>query len=102
MRITLLTTWRLINSIGGAEGVFCNLANAMAERGHQMTGICFDVESGKPAFPLDNELKNRLTTPRIIFDKDGQGHWLEVTKRQHEITARLWSPNLYKTVPEWK
>ena len=46
----------------------------MAERGHQITGICFDVESGKPAFPLDNEPKNRLTTPRIIFDKDGQGH----------------------------
>ena len=51
---------------------------------------------------LFNELKNRLTTSRIIFDKDGQGHWLEVTKRQHEITARLWLPNLYKTVPEWK
>lgn len=57
MRITLLTTWRLINSIGGAEGVFCNLANAMAERGHQITGICFDVESGKPAFPLDSRVR---------------------------------------------
>ncbi len=53
MRITLLTTWSLINSIGGAERVFCNLANAMAKRGHQITGICFDVESGEPAFPLD-------------------------------------------------
>lgn len=49
-----------------------------------------------------NELKNRLTTPRIIFDKDGKGHWLEVTKRQHEIAARLGFPNLYKTVPNWK
>lgn len=34
-----------------------------------------------------SELKNRLATPRIIFDKDGKGHWLEVTKRQHEIAA---------------
>lgn len=56
MRITLLTTWRLINSIGGAERVFCNLANAMAERGHQVTGICFDFELGKPAFFLDNRV----------------------------------------------
>lgn len=49
-----------------------------------------------------NELKNRLTTPRIIFDKDGQGHWLEVTKGQHVIAARLGFSNLYKTVPKWK
>lgn len=49
-----------------------------------------------------NELKNQLTTPRIIFDKDGKGHWLDVTKRQHEIAARLGSPELYKIVPEWK
>lgn len=49
-----------------------------------------------------NELKNRFMTPRIIFDKDGKGHWLEVTKRQHEIAARLGFPDLYKTVPDWK
>lgn len=49
-----------------------------------------------------NELKNHLTTPRIIFDKDGKGHWLDVTKRQHEIATRLGFPNLYKTVPGWK
>lgn len=49
-----------------------------------------------------NELKNLLTTPRNIFDKDGKGHWLDVTKRQHEIAARLGFPNLYKTVPKWK
>lgn len=29
----------------------------MAERGHQITGICFDVESGKPAFPLDSQVR---------------------------------------------
>lgn len=45
-----------------------------------------------------NELKNWLMTPRIIFDKDGKGHRLEVTKRQHEIVARLGFPNMYKTV----
>ena len=49
-----------------------------------------------------NELKNLLTTPRIIFDKDGKGHWLEVTKRQHEIAARLGFPDLYKVAPNWK
>ncbi len=48
-----------------------------------------------------NELKNRLATPRIICDGNGQAHWLEVTKRQHEIAGRLGFPDLYKTLPEY-
>ena len=48
-----------------------------------------------------NELKNRLATPRVIFDRNGVGHWLEVTKRQHGIAARLGFPDLYTMIPDW-
>lgn len=57
MRITLVSTWKIVNAGGGAERVFSLLANAMAERGHQVTGICFDYEAGQPGFPLDARVK---------------------------------------------
>ena len=48
-----------------------------------------------------NELKNRLGTPRVVYDGLGNAFWLEVTNRQHEIAARLGCPNLYKQIPDW-
>lgn len=48
-----------------------------------------------------NEMKNRLSTPRVIYNADGKGHWLEVTNRQHMIAARLGFPDLYKSLPKW-
>ena len=48
-----------------------------------------------------NELKNRLATPRVVYDGLGNALWLEVTNRQHEIAARLGFPNLYKQIPDW-
>lgn len=57
MRITLVSTWKIVNSCGGAERVFCELANAMAARGHQVTGVCHDYEAGKPGFPLDSSVR---------------------------------------------
>ena len=48
-----------------------------------------------------NEMKNRLSTPRVVYDGQGKAHWLEVTNRQHEIATRLGFPNLYKQIPDW-
>ena len=48
-----------------------------------------------------NEMKNRLSTPRVVYDGQGKAHWLEVTNRQHEIVTRLGFPNLYKQIPNW-
>lgn len=53
MRITLVSTWKIVNSCGGAERVFCQLANAMADRGHQVSCVCHDFETGRPGFPLN-------------------------------------------------
>ena len=57
MKVTLVSTWSIVNSSGGAERVYCWLANALVARGHSVTCICFDFESGKPAFYLDDKVK---------------------------------------------
>lgn len=64
MNITLFSTWRIVNSVGGAEKVFCCFANAMASRGHNVTAICFEYEKGRPYYPLDS---------RVTFVNAGQG-----------------------------
>ena len=56
MRITLVSTWTIVNAGGGAEKMFSLLANALAERGHHVTCICFDFIDGKPGFPLDERV----------------------------------------------
>lgn len=49
-----------------------------------------------------NELKNRLSSIRVVFDGRGNRHWMEVTKRQHEIARRLGFPDVYSgEVPIW-
>ncbi len=63
MNITILSTWRIVNSVGGAEKVFCCFANAMVSRGHNVTAICFDYGKGRPYYPLDK---------RVAFINAGQ------------------------------
>lgn len=48
-----------------------------------------------------NLMKNKLSTPRVVFDSKGKARWMEVTKLQHEIARRLGYPNLYREVPSW-
>lgn len=48
-----------------------------------------------------NLLKNKLSTPRVVFGSNGEARWQEVTKAQHEIAGRLGYPNLYKDIPAW-
>ena len=39
MRILMVNLWKMINSAGGAEKVFCEMANMLSERGHSVTAI---------------------------------------------------------------
>ena len=48
-----------------------------------------------------NELKNRLSSIRLLYNGSGQKRWLEVTAKQHEIAQRLGFPGLYETIPDW-
>lgn len=56
MNITLINQWRVVNAKGGAEKIFCEMANALAQRGHSVTAICCDKTQGLPGFPLDNRV----------------------------------------------
>ena len=42
----------VVNSAGGAERVFCNMANELTERGHAVSAVCFEDKSGLPFYPL--------------------------------------------------
>lgn len=46
-----------VNMAGGVEKVTCNLANALVERGHEVTILYRDDKEGKPYFPLDKRVK---------------------------------------------
>lgn len=55
--VVLVNTWRVVNSKGGTERVFCDLANALALIGYKVTSICADPFSGEPGFKLSSDVK---------------------------------------------
>lgn len=54
--ITLFTLGPLVNSFGDVEKVLCEMANALTERGHSISIVCCDKNSGTPAFALNNKI----------------------------------------------
>lgn len=54
--VVLVDTWRVINAKGGTEKVFCEMANALADRGYEVTAICHDENVGQPGFELHDEI----------------------------------------------
>ena len=46
-----------VNMCGGVERVTCNLANALVERGHEVSIIYRDWCEGEPYFPLDKRVR---------------------------------------------
>lgn len=67
--VLLLNVDRVINEKGGREKVFCDMANALAERGYIVTAICCDPIKGKPSFPISNKVRfiNAYKEPKNIF-----------------------------------
>ncbi len=57
MRILMVNLWKMINSAGGAEKVFCEMANMLSERGHSVTAIAFDKNKGKPFYAVNENVK---------------------------------------------
>lgn len=56
LNVVLVNTGRVVNAKGGAEKVFCAMANALAERGHNILAICHDKEQGEPGYPLSRRV----------------------------------------------
>lgn len=57
MKIALAYFEKFIEMSGGIERVCCNMANALAERGHEVSVIYCYGRSGKPFYPLDSSVK---------------------------------------------
>ena len=55
--IVLVDTWRVVNAKGGTEKVFCEMANALVERGYKVTAICHDENIGLPGFELRSDVE---------------------------------------------
>lgn len=53
---------------GGVEKVTCELANALVDRGHEVTVLYRDGKKGNPYFPLDNKVKQ----VNILYKDDKQ------------------------------
>ena len=53
---------------GGVEKVTCELANALVDRGHEVTVLYRDGKKGNPYFPLDNKVKQ----VNILYKGDKQ------------------------------
>lgn len=56
MQIALLNTYRVIQGRGGAEKVFCELANGFAQCGHEVLALAYDEAEGRPFYPLDSRV----------------------------------------------
>lgn len=57
MKIMLLDFFKVVNSAGGAERVFCNMANEFVKRGYNVYAVCCDWEQGVPFYELDERVK---------------------------------------------
>ena len=53
MKLLLALFGNFVNSSGGIEKVLCNMANAMSERGHEVTILGFENKKGEPFFHLE-------------------------------------------------
>ena len=56
MKIILYTGHSKITMAGGTQRVFCDLANALASRGHEVFAVCQAFRKGLPFYPLDERV----------------------------------------------
>ena len=66
MKIFQYTTNNMITRAGGATKVFCEMANALTVRGHEVYAVCNDFHTGRLFYPLDDRVH--------FINLDGSGH----------------------------
>lgn len=52
LEVVLLNVGRVVQGKGGCEKVFCEMANALVERGMKVHAVCCEDNIGLPAYPL--------------------------------------------------
>lgn len=107
--IVLVDTWRVINAKGGTEKVFCEMANALVEKGYEVTAICHDENIGTPSFTL-NDSVNFINAyrPAHIFEK---GFFRSLRsfsfnrernrEKRHKLTCSWKGNNIKKCLDTW-
>ena len=67
--IVLVNVWSVNNTKGGAERVFCDMANALSQRGYDITALYCDPHPGKPGFSFAKEVRliNSYKKPCFSF-----------------------------------
>lgn len=102
MKIALAYIGRFIEVSGGIERVLCNFANAMVDRGHQVSIIYCYIKSGVPFYPLDQHvtLYNLMAVHPEKWEKDLDSSISLKTKLVREgirlfskSSAREWNEN---------
>lgn len=85
-----------VNMAGGVEKVTCNLANALVERGHEVTILYRDRKEGNPYFYLDQRVKQY----NILFENGRQivSEKLPVPLRLLREMVRLFSQSAAQAI----
>ena len=82
------------------------ILNELYRRMREETTVTSKKEQIKVLGPLAkemtfNQIRNYLSSIRVVYDSNGNCRWLEITKRQHQIAVRLGLPGVYDAVPTW-
>ena len=76
----------IVGATGGAERVFCNMANALTVRRHEVYAVCNDACSGQPAFPLDDRVRfinlNSSVSRKFTPSRRRMGRWLRCIAKE--------------------
>ena len=67
--VVLLNVGRVIEAKGGTEKVFCDMANALCERGYDVSAVFCDPKEGVPGFCFKKEVRllNAYKPPKYPF-----------------------------------
>lgn len=93
MKIMLLDFLKVVNSAGGAERVFCNMANEFVRRGYNVYAVCCDWEQGTPFYELDERVN--------FINIDGSGkqtkfaRYLKIEKEILRLFKKISNDNPY-------
>ena len=57
MKVLLLNLWRVIDSKGGTEKVFFNMANELTKRGYEVVALGLHNKEGSPSYYVEPNVK---------------------------------------------
>lgn len=95
MKIVLAFWGNLVGVSGGLQKVYCNFANEMIARGHQVLALYSCNTNGEPYCPLDINVERINTKQKFGSNVGGCNYWYEKVVRE---CIRLVSK---KSVTEW-